>query len=166
MGKIETVYLATVDPSDPTHLISTGEVQTIDDRDLADAQAMASSRLSSHYNSLISAGRAVTVEGTQKIYQIDDYSRGNMDAAGTLAAQVLANTPGANPWPTGFYWIASDNSTQAMTASDCFAFVQNVAAYYTALVLTNRLIKNAIAACASPGACDLIDVTAGWPPNP
>ena len=122
--------------------------------------------LATAFSQKITAGRLVTVQGVQKNYQIDDGSRANIAAAGSLAASILANTPGAGAWNSAFYWIAADNSHQAMSAADCYAFAQNVAAYYTALVTVNRAFKDAINIATTQAALDSIDLTANWPANP
>ncbi|HUN49984.1 MAG TPA: DUF4376 domain-containing protein [Candidatus Sulfotelmatobacter sp.] len=117
--------------------------------------------LAAQYAALYTAGRNYA----GKNYQIDAASQGSISAMGALAAAVLANTPGAAAWPTGFYWIASDNSHVAMAAADMYAFAQNVAAYVSTLVLTNAALKAAISACTTQAELDAIDVTPGWPAN-
>lgn len=133
---------------------------------LAYLKAQKLDALSTQLASIIAAGRLVTVQGVQKNYQIDDASRANIAAAGSLAATILARTPNADPWNPSFYWIAADNSRQPMTESDCYAFAQNVASYYTAIVCTNRALKDAINNAADAATVSAIDVTKGWPSNP
>jgi hypothetical protein len=158
MGSKLVVIAASSDPDDPAHLISSGAIQIVDSRTLAEAQGEVLSRLGAAMEARIAAGR--NYRGAA--YQIDDASRANITAAGALA---LASLSGAAPWPEGFYWIAADNSHVAMSDAECFAFAQDVAGYYTALVYANRALKDAIAALATNDACDAFEIGAGWPAN-
>ena len=134
-------------------------VQAIIDAYIGTSDKLAA--LATHYASVIAAGRAYN--GTT--FQIDAASQAGISAMGALAASLLANTPGAAAWPAGFYWIAADNSHVAMDAAGMYAFAQNVAAYVSALVLTNAALKGQIAAATTQAALDAIDVTSGWPAN-
>ena len=61
--------------------------------------------------------------------------QGNITAAGALA---LASIATSGPWPSGYYWVAADNSQQAMSAADTLAFAQNIGTYVTGLLLADR----------------------------
>jgi hypothetical protein len=95
-------------------------------------------------------------------YQIDDASRANMTGAAVIASLALS---GSGAWPEGGYpWIAADNSIHLFAApADFIAFGQAVAAYYAALVLNARGLKNSISSLTDTAACAAFDVTQGWP---
>ena len=97
------------------------------------------------------------------MYQIDPDSQANITAMGALASASVAGVPGAAAWPAGFYWIAADNSHEAMTAAQMFAFAQAVAGHVSALILFGRGLKDQIDAATTAAAVDAIDVTTGWP---
>lgn len=100
-----------------------------------------------------------------KTYQIDPASQSNIAAKAVTAIAVLSGTPGAEPWPDGFYWIPADNSHAPMDAAAMYAFAQDVGTYVTLLILTRRALKDAIAGAASPDALDAIDLVGSWPAN-
>lgn len=96
-------------------------------------------------------------------FQIDQGSTANIAAMAIRAGLALANAPGTEPWPAGFYWIAADNSHVPMDAAAMYAFAQDVGGYMSLLIMTNRAFKDAIENAADVAALDAIDVTAGWP---
>lgn len=126
---------------------------------LPDLKAARHAELAAIYAGKIAAGRIWN--GT--LFQIDPESQANIAAMGSLAASVLAGTPGAAPWPEGFYWVAADNGHVPMDAAVMFAFAQAIAGYVSALILTNRALKDAIDAAADATALAALDLTAGWP---
>jgi len=140
-----------------THLTGGGS-ETVDTRDIEDARADAISRLAFEFVARVDAGR--NYGGAN--YQVDDVSRANISGASAMALAVQASD---GAWPEGFYWIASDNSHTAMSAADMIAFGMDVGAYYTALVVSNRALKDLIAALLTNEACDAFVVTEGWPTN-
>lgn len=96
-------------------------------------------------------------------FQIDAGSQANIAAMATRAGLVLANAPGSEAWPQGFYWIAADNSHVPMDAAAMYAFAQDVGGYVSLLIMTNRAYKDAIGAAQDVAALNSIDVGAGWP---
>lgn len=118
------------------------------------------------YGGKFLAGRTLTVGTVTANYQIDPASISNIQAEGTIAGDVVNNTPGAPVWDPNYFWIAANNSHTPMTAAQCFAFAGNVRAYVRGLILQNRALKDAIAAATTQAQLDAIDVTAGWPSNP
>lgn len=135
-----------------------GAVQAIIDAYIGTSDKLAT--LAAQYAGKIASGRNFG----GKNFQIDPASIANIASMGALAIGSLT-VPGAAAWPTGFYWIATDNSHVAMAAADMYAFAQNVADYVSVLVLTNSMLKSAINACTTQTQLDAIDVTAGWPSN-
>ena len=91
-----------------------------------------------------------------KLFQIDPASTANINAMATFALT-------GDPWPTGFYWLATDNSHVLMSAGDMLAFGRAAALYVSALILRRRTLKDALEAAASPEAVLAVDVTTGWP---
>jgi hypothetical protein len=134
-------------------------VQAIIDSYIGTSDSLAA--LAAQYAALIAAGR--NFDGSA--FQIDPASQANISAMGALAAAVLANTPGAAPWPSGFYWLSGSNAQVPMDAPTMYAFAQNVAAYVSALVLTNAALKAAINAATTQAALNAISLTTGWPGN-
>jgi hypothetical protein len=124
------------------------------------AQGVAIAAGVAQFNAVIAAGFAY--QG--KVYQLDPASQSNMTAMGAMALGSIGN-PVASPWPSGFVWIAADNTGTAMTAQQCYAFTFAAGLYGSACVLFLRTLKDRILATASLAAVQAIDVTAGWPTN-
>lgn len=124
-------------------------------------QAQKLAALAAQYATLMGAGFVFNGH----TYQIDSASQQQIAAMGSLAAQVLANTPGVAAWPANFVWIDTANANVPMAASDMFAFAQATAAYVSGCVVANRAIKDAIAAAPNVAAVQALDVTANWPAN-
>lgn len=103
------------------------------------------------FDSIIAAGRIIGV----KTYQIDDASR---------SAMQQTYNAGAAAFPIN--WIAMDNTTVALTQAQFQAGCQNILAYYNAMVLNRRALKNAVAAATTYVQLQTIDLNSGWPPNP
>jgi len=164
MGQRSVIHLADANG------VSTGEVEIIDTRTLADAQGEALARLASLFmvtdggmaGSLIDAGLTITIEGSTKLYQIDDASRANIAGKATQAALSLIAGTNIN-WPPNSVWITADNSTQALSAADMVLLGVTVANYGTALVINARALKDEILALTAVADCDGFDVTQGWP---
>ncbi len=133
-----------------------GTITITDTRTLDEAQEEARNRLALHFDTIVAAGR--NYQG--KNFQIDGASLQNINGASSMAMIAQAN---AAPYSQG--WIASDNSVVTFDAAGMIAFGVDVGAYYSALVLNNRALKDAIAALADNAACDSFDVTQGWPSN-
>ena len=125
---------------------------------LTDAKAMAAGAAMLHTGNLMDAG--FTYGGV--LYQIDAESQSQLAAMGALAVGSMFN-PADSPWPTGFYWIAADNSHVPMDAATTYSFARSVALYVSACILQCRAIKDAIAGAVDEAALDVIDVTAGYP---
>lgn len=98
-----------------------------------------------------------------KVVQIDETSQQNIAAKATQAIAVLNGTPGAMPWPDGFYWVMDDNSHVPLNAQEMYVLAQRVGNYVTMLILVNRSLKDAVKAAPTIGAVSAIDVTQGWP---
>jgi hypothetical protein len=95
-------------------------------------------------------------------YPIDDLSRQNTAAWGSIALGVVVNAPGL-AWPAGFVWVASDNSrTPFAAAADFLAFAQAAALQVTALVLNGRTLKDAVTAAKTPADLAAVDPSKGW----
>lgn len=147
------------------HLASTedgeSEIIVLDDRTLEDAQADERAGVDRYLDGLVQVGRIIG----GVTYQIDDASRNNIAGVAVMAALVVQSVPGI-AWPAGGYpWIAEDNSQQLFTPAAFLQFGQNIAAYYTALVLRARSLKDAINAAGSVEDVMAIDITEGWPVN-
>jgi hypothetical protein len=126
---------------------------------LADNQAAQVTAAQALYDGLIAAG--FTWQGV--LYQIDSTSQSQM-AAMAIAALGTITDPTNNPaWPSGFTWIAANNTQTAMTAAQMYAFARAVAGYVSACILNLRAIKTAILATTTQAALTAIDVTAGYP---
>lgn len=110
--------------------------------------------------SKISAGLHVTIQAVRKLYQIDASSRQDIFARAALASASIA---GNATWPAGFVWIAADNTTQAMAATDFLTFAQAVGDYINGVVINTRTLKNQILATTTALQLASIDITAGWP---
>jgi hypothetical protein len=126
---------------------------------LSENQRAKSAAASAWQAGLIAAG--FTWSGS--LFQIDADSRTNIAAMGIMALGSITD-PANSPWPSGFYWVAADNSHVAMDAPTMYAFGRAVAAYVSACVLRLRAIKDAIAAAPDQATLAAIDVTAGYPP--
>jgi hypothetical protein len=100
-----------------------------------------------------------------KNYQIDAASQANIAAKATQALGVLNNVPGAQPWPTGFYWIATDNTHTPLDAAGMYAFAQDVGNYVAGLILNRRALKDAANAASAAAALAAIDPNSGYPAN-
>jgi Domain of unknown function (DUF4376) len=94
-------------------------------------------------------------------YQIDDQSRQNIAAWGSIALGVMANVPGLT-WPQGFVWVAADNSRVPFGAADFLTFAMAAANHATALVLNGRGLKDAVAAATTAQALAAVDPSKGW----
>jgi len=140
-----------------THLPE-GGTEVVDTRDLEEARVEAIVRLGFKFADLVSQGR--NYAGAN--YQIDDASRANVSGASAMALAVQASD---GSWPDGFAWIASDNSRTPLSASQMITFGLDIGAYYTALIVNNRALKDQIALLESNEACDAFDMTEGWPTN-
>jgi hypothetical protein len=125
---------------------------------LAQNQASKAQAATAVYASRIAAG----FTWSSVLYQIDPASQANISAMGLMALGSVTD-PANSPWPSGFYWVAADNSHVAMDAPAMYAFGRAVGAYVSACVLKLRAIKDAIAAAADQATLDAIDVTAGYP---
>jgi hypothetical protein len=99
-----------------------------------------------------------------KSYQIDPASLTNIAGMAARAGLAVAGVPGVT-WTDGFAWIALDNTQTAMAATDMLAFSQSVATYVSGLVISNRTIKDAIAAATNMANLQAIDINSGWPAN-
>ncbi len=97
-----------------------------------------------------------------KLYQIDAASQANITAMGALALGSITD-PTNSPWPSGFSWIAADNSQTAMDAAAMYGFARAVASYVSGCILNLRRVKTAIAAATTQAALDAIDIAAGYP---
>ena len=126
----------------------------------AENQAAKAVTAMQYFATLFRLPAGFTYSGT--LYQVDASSLSNITSMGALATASIAN-PNAVPWPSGFYWLAADNSHVAMTAAQMLAFAAAVAGYVSACVLRLRAIKDSIVATADQAALDAIDVTAGYP---
>lgn len=140
--------------------------------------------LEEQYTSIIAAGRLYSVTGgtdaTQHTYQIDDVapvdpstktptrrdSQSTITTMGQWAANVVNGVPNTAPWPSNFEWQDANNLGVPMTAAQCYAFSQNVAAYVAACEMSFFSLRAQISAQTTASAVDAIDVTAGWPSNP
>lgn len=95
-------------------------------------------------------------------YQIDDASRQNIAAMGSLAGLVVAGVPGVQ-WPAGFAWISSDNKQIPMDTVSMLAFASAAADYYSGILRNGRTLKDAISAAASAADLSAVDLSSGWP---
>lgn len=157
MGSKTNTPITKPDPKDPTTMIVTGYIVE-DTRDLGDAIKETLGRLQVQYDGLIERG--INYQG--KTFQIDQSSLININGAATMATVIKAV---GGTWPQNFFWIANDNSRMPLDGDGMIAFGMSVGAYYTALVLTNRALKDAILALSDIRSCDAFDVSAGWPAN-
>lgn len=136
-----------------------GTITVTDTRTLADAQNEALTRLANFYNSLYAAG----FNYNGKNVQIDPASLQNVNAAASMAIAAQATNAA---WPQSYVWITTDNSTLALTTAPAvIAFGVAIGNYVTTLIMTNRALKNAIAALTTIAVCDAFDVMQGWPSN-
>jgi hypothetical protein len=125
---------------------------------LTDNQASKVDSAQSVFDGLIAAG--FTYSGV--LYQIDSESQTQIAAMSLMALGSITD-PANSPWPTGFYWVAADNSPVPMDAPTTYAFGRAVAGYVSACILRLRAIKDAIAAAANQPTLAAIDVTTGYP---
>lgn len=158
MGSRTVTHLTREDPDEPGTYVAFGDPIITDTRDLQDARNEALARLAQHFDELVSVGR--NYGGLN--FQIDAASLQNINGASSMA--MVAQAAGGG-WPAGFFWVASDNAQMPVDAGGMIAFGMNVGLYYSALVLTNRALKNAIGGLSAIAACDAFDVTQGWPSN-
>lgn len=163
-GEIEALTLAGLQP------VNVGGVWNVSD-------ANAAAAVSAGYNPLValkvSTLSALSAVATSKInkgcifngvtYQVDPASVVNINAMGALAIGVLSGAPGAAPWPTGFCWIAADNSMVPMSAAVVYAFSQTAASYMSGVVFHARSLKNAVASAPDVATLAAIDINSGWP---
>jgi hypothetical protein len=124
-------------------------------------QAQMLAQVDAAYAAAINAGCQVTVQGTAKIYQIDPASQGNVTGAGAMALACIATN---STWPSGYYWIAADNTQQAMNATDVVSFAQTIGTYVTALIITRRSLKDSINAASDMTTLTAINLSS-WPEN-
>jgi hypothetical protein len=139
--------------------------------------------LEAQYETLVAAGRLYSVTGgtdaTQHTYQIDEVppfdasgkptrrdSQGTISTMGSWAANVVNNVAGTGAWPSNFAWRDASNNMVPMTAAQCYAFTQNVAAYVAALFGVYCTLFAEINAASTASAVQAIDLTQGWPGNP
>lgn len=125
---------------------------------LAQVKARRKIRLSQAYGQKIAEG---LVYGG-KVYQLDEPSQARITSMATRAVAVIQGIGGAT-WPSGFAWIAADNSTAAMTAAQMFAFAQAAADRVVALRVAFRTKKDEIDALGTVAAVTAYDINAGWP---
>lgn len=153
MGSKKVIYLSDGNGG------SSGAVQVIDTRNLADAQNDALNRLNNQYNGLYASGFNYNGQN----FQIDPDSQAKINAACSMAMAIQAS--GAQ-WPANYTWIASDNTTMSLgTVAAVLTFGLGVGQYVTSLVLTNRAMKDAIASLPDIPSCDAFNVASGWPSN-
>lgn len=83
---------------------------------LANAQAAQNAVLTAAYNAAIRANISfTTAAGVAQTYQADDDSRSNLN-------DMLLTFQSAGATPSGFYWVAADNTRVTMTYADLQAF--------------------------------------------
>lgn len=130
---------------------------------LIDGYAASAERLAFHQgqkrgelDAVFAAKIAAGLSYQGKVFQIDNASRANIAAMATFALS-------GGTWPKDFYWIAADNTHLLMTAQDILTFGQAAGTYVSAMVLTNRALKDAIAAAVSVQDVEAIDLAANWP---
>jgi hypothetical protein len=102
------------------------------------------------------------------IYQLgpDKFGRWAMDnitAKGAEAGIILANTPGAEPWPADFVFVDAANASVPLDAEAMLAMAQAASAYVTALRLNYRALKTANAVAADVAAVAAVNENTGWP---
>jgi hypothetical protein len=136
---------------------------TIVDRDLAEVKAECSAAVDAIYLAKIGAG--VAYNGA--VYQIgpDKSGRWGTDNIADMAARANLAIDGKATWPTGFAFIADDNTPVPMTAEQMLAFATAAQDYFIALRIVARAKKTAIANAPDGAAVYALDLETGWPAN-
>ena len=128
---------------------------------LPSAKQLASDQVDALYDDKIAAGFSYAgPDGAQRSFQIDATGQFNIDAQSNAALGAILN---GEPWPSGVYFVAADNSHMPLpTAADMRAFATAAHAYVAGLILARRALKDAIGAATTATELDALDLTAGW----